>query len=79
MTLSYNSADASFYYYERAAADFAKMDSSAVYGNLADAMKDSTVVLPADAAVATLVMFDEHENVGEGDEGPLSTTLLLSS
>jgi hypothetical protein len=68
MTLSYNSADASFYYYEQAAADFAKMDSSAVYGNLADAMKDSIVLLPADTAAATLVLFDEHDDESEGDE-----------
>ena len=33
------SADANFYYYEDATADVASMDSTAVYGNLADAMK----------------------------------------
>ena len=38
------SADANFYYYEDATADVASMDSTAVYGNLADAMKDSTVL-----------------------------------
>ncbi len=41
-----DSADASFYYHEDSAADFARMDSSAVYGNLADAMKNATVLLP---------------------------------
>lgn len=34
-----NNADASFYYYEDATVDVARMDSSAVYGNLADIMK----------------------------------------
>lgn len=38
--------DASFYYYANATADVARMDSSAVYGNLADAMKDATVLFP---------------------------------
>ena len=46
MTLRGNNADASFYYHEDATADVASMDSSAVYGNLADAMKDSIVLLP---------------------------------
>ena len=39
-------ADASFYYHEDATADVASLDSSAVCGNLADAMKDSIVLLP---------------------------------
>ena len=39
MTLKNDSADASFYYHEDATADVARMDSSAVNGNLADAMK----------------------------------------
>lgn len=67
MTLSYNSADASFYYYEESAADFAKMDSSAAYGNLADAMKDSIVLFPTDTPAATLVLMDEHDEVSDGD------------
>ena len=46
MTPRSQSADASFYYYEDATADVASMDSSAVYGNLADAMKDSIMLLP---------------------------------
>ena len=68
MTLSYNSADVSFYYYEDAAADFAKMDSSAVNGNLADAMKDSVIMLPTDTPAATLVLLDERDDAGETDE-----------
>ena len=46
MTPRGKNADASFYYHEDATADVASMDSSAVYGNLADAMKDSIVVFP---------------------------------
>ena len=46
MTPKGNNADASFYYHEDATADVASMHSSAVYGNLADAMKDSTVLSP---------------------------------
>ena len=46
MTPMGKNADASFYYHEDATADVASMDSSAVYGNLADAMKDSTVMFP---------------------------------
>ena len=46
MTPRGQSADASFYYHEDAAADVAAMDTSAVYGNLADAMKDSVVLFP---------------------------------
>lgn len=75
MTLSYNSADASFYYYEKAAADFAKMDSSAVCGNMADAMKDSVVLLPANTLAATLVLFNEHDDLCEEDAG-VSLTML---
>ena len=42
-----DSADANFYYHEDATVDVARMDSTAVYGNLADAMKNATVlVLP---------------------------------
>ena len=46
MTSRGNNADASFYYYENSTADVACMDSSAVYGNLADAMKNSIVMIP---------------------------------
>ena len=46
MTQKVKNADASFYYHEDATADVASMDSSGVYGNLADAMKDSIVLFP---------------------------------
>ncbi len=46
MTPVGKNADASFYYHEDATADLASMDSSAVYGNLADAMKDAIVMFP---------------------------------
>lgn len=47
MTFKSNNADASFYYHEDATADVARMDSSAVHGNLADAMKNATVLVPS--------------------------------
>ncbi|MCY4674032.1 MAG: hypothetical protein OXD43_09775 [Bacteroidetes bacterium] len=47
MTFISNNADASFYYREDAAADLARMDTSAMYGNLADAMKNATVWFPS--------------------------------
>ena len=46
MTSNTKSADTSFYYRDGAMVDVARMDSSAVYGNLADAMKNAIVVLP---------------------------------
>ena len=46
MTFKRNDADASFYYHEDAAVDIARMDSSAMYGNLADAMKNATMLFP---------------------------------
>lgn len=46
MTVDFNSADASFYYHESAAAEIARFDSSAVRGNLADAMKNAVFLLP---------------------------------
>lgn len=46
MTPEIDSADASFYYHEDATADVARMDSSAVFGNLADAMKNAIVLFP---------------------------------
>ena len=39
----YNNADASFYLREVAAINVARMDSSIVYGNHADVMKNTTV------------------------------------
>ena len=55
-------SDASFYYHEDATADVASMDSSAVYGNLADAMKDSIVVFPATWIVEPAVMAPSLDN-----------------
>ena len=46
MTIPNDSSDASAYYQENAAADVARMDSSAAYGNLADAMKNATFFFP---------------------------------
>ncbi len=53
------SADASFYYHESAAADIARMDSSAVYGNLADAMKNATILV-ANIQIIDKVLIDEQ-------------------
>ena len=39
-------ADASNYYRSATSADLARIDSSAVCGNLADAMRNATVLLP---------------------------------
>ena len=46
MNLKRESADASSYYHEVATADIARMDSSAMCGNLADSMRDATLLLP---------------------------------
>ena len=56
------SADASFYYHEDATADVASMDSTAVYGNLADAMKDSIVLLPDTWIAEPAVMAPSLDN-----------------
>ena len=56
------SADASFYYHEDATADVASMDSTAVYGNLADAMKDSIVLLPDTWIAESAVMAPSLDN-----------------
>lgn len=45
MTIDFDNADASWYYHENAAAEAARIDSSALSGNLADAMKNSVVIL----------------------------------
>ena len=47
MTDRYNSTDASFYFRDVTAMDVARMDSSIVYGNLADVMKNATVPYPS--------------------------------
>ena len=56
------SADASFYYHESAAAEFARMDSSAVYGNLADAMKNATIVVPNIHVIDTIFVNEQFES-----------------
>ena len=56
MRIRNDSADASFYYYEDATADVARMDSSAVYGNLADAMKNATVLFPPPQIIQKVVI-----------------------
>ena len=40
-----NSADASYYFHEDATADAARMDTTAVCGNIADAMRDAVIVI----------------------------------
>ena len=62
MTPRGKNADASFYYREDATADVASMDSSAVYGNLADAMKDSIVLFPDTLIVQPAVMAPPLDN-----------------
>ena len=62
MTPRGKNADASFYYHEDATADVASMDSSAVYGNLADAMKDSIVLFPDTWIVEPAVMAPPLDN-----------------
>lgn len=56
MTLSDKSADASYLYHEDATADLARMDSSALYGNLADAMKNAIVMFPTTEIVETTLI-----------------------
>ena len=56
MTFKSNNADASFYYHEDAAADIARMDSSAMHGNLADAMKNTTVLVPSPQIVQIVMV-----------------------
>ena len=56
------SADASFYYHEDTAADVVRMDSSAVYGNLADSMQNATVPLPLPQIIQTVTISSPSEN-----------------
>ncbi len=56
------SADASFYYHESAAAELARMDSSAVYGNLADAMKNATIAVPNIQVIDTIFVNEQFES-----------------
>ena len=53
------SADASFYFHEDATADIARMDSSAVYGNMADAMKNA-VVQTRDITIIQTIVVDQE-------------------
>ncbi len=68
MTPIGNNADASFYYHEDATGDVASMQSSAVYGNLADAMKDSTMLLPETQVIDPAIVTPLLEDV-DSDEG----------
>ena len=56
------SADDSFYYHESATADIARMDSSAVCGNLADAMKNATILLPNIHIIDTILVNEQFES-----------------
>ena len=86
MTFINNNADASFYYREDAAADFARMDSSAMYGNLADIMKNATVPLPPPQIIQVTMVsppFPEDKQVGldpvkdhSDDEGKASANRI---
>ena len=61
MTERINNSDASYYYHEDSTADVALLNSSAVYGNLADAMKDSVVVIPDTRVVESKVVLPANE------------------
>ena len=86
MTFKSNNADASFYYHEGAAVDIARMDSSAMYGNLADAMKNATVLFPPPQIIRTIMASPPYlkdsqvdpdpENGHSGDEIIPSTTKI---
>lgn len=64
MTDRYNSTDASFYFREVTAIDVARMDSSIVYGNHADVMKNATVPSPS-PEIIRLIPLDTLKEVGE--------------
>ena len=64
MTLSSESADASYLYHEDATADVARMNSSAVYGNLSDAMKNAIVVFQSTQMIDTTVVVQPSEDEG---------------
>ena len=65
-----NNTDASFYYHENAALDIARMDSSAVYGNLADAMKNATVLFPSPQIIRTIMVSPPSPVDGQVDPDP---------
>lgn len=58
------SSDASYYYHEDSTANVALLNSSAVYGNLADAMKDSIVVFPDTLVLESVVITQAPESEG---------------
>lgn len=49
-----NSADASYYFHEDATADAARMDTTAVCGNIADAMRDAVIVIENTRIIETI-------------------------
>ena len=61
MTNKIPSSDYSFHYHENSFVDNARMDSSMVYGNLADAMKNSTVVLSPTQIIETKIISSPKE------------------
>ena len=68
MTLRGKNADASYIYHEDATADVARMNSSAVYGNLADAMKNAIMVFqPIQIIETTIVAAQPLENEGHSE------------
>ena len=71
MTSRDQNADASFYYHEDANADVASMNSSAVYGNLADAMKNSVVVIEDTSIVVLELMDAAHESESASGHRPV--------
>ena len=75
MTTIGQSADASFYYHEDANADFARMDSTAAYGNLADAMKNATLILPV-AELSEIPLDDQKESERWSNEFPATPRLV---
>ena len=62
MKLERNSAEASLYYHESTAVVAARMESSAVHGNLADAMKNATVLFPPLWTAQTVIDGQPLEN-----------------
>ena len=49
-----NSADASYYFHEDATADVARIDTTAVCGNIADAMRDAVIVIENTRIIETI-------------------------
>ena len=66
MMARHRNSDASFYYYENASVDVASIDSSAVCGNLADAMRDAVVILSETLIVEASIVYppiDDETNI----------------